>query len=274
MPHEVNHVPRPAAHGPLPIAPRLPLPPDQFHHPLARQPGQRPFDALPFQVHVERLQVGGAGDDAEHAQRCAHGQRRHRLPHIQVAHHRRLRREAEKIVVRGVVEKFPGQRGQPRVVQVQADAQVGVLRAGVVGAAPVVYQRLAGKEQVEEFAAKTLHGLLFGRQRLAPPPAGTQQRDLQILEAVLQLEVAPRPAHRVRGLAGRGAAQAHAIFARVGADDIDVKIVVHRRDRTGWLPCEQQETGEDWLVERYSALDYSTGCVQKAGARSDMTPGT
>ena len=59
------------------------------------------------------------------------------------------------------------------LAEIEKMREVGVLAAGVVGAAPVVRQRLAGKEQVEEFAAKALHRLLFGCQRLAPPPACT-----------------------------------------------------------------------------------------------------
>ncbi len=158
---EVEDVPVTGLHRPVQIPPRLALHPDQLD--LARL--DQVVDGLDhpsaFLLCVQRRQILWAGDHPQDPDGRLKGQGLDRPSHFEIADQRCLTQQGDVITLCLVVEEFPGQRGQLRGLQPQAQTQELALFPGRGQAAAVPAAHFGGKQRFEQDSPHPLCGLEF-----------------------------------------------------------------------------------------------------------------
>ena len=187
MPDEVKDMPGAVAQSALQIAPRPAFDPFQFEQTAAAQIGQGAFQTQLFDIDIQLRQVGvaRAGEHAQYAQRRLDEQRLAGLGQVDITHQGRLLRQADIFALPGVVEQFPGQGGQLRGADMQAQAQPFALSSGLRQADIVARTHFAHQQRLEQSAAELLHGVFFGCGRTAFAQH-TEQGNLEFILVAFQ----------------------------------------------------------------------------------------
>jgi len=102
MADEVKHMPGSTAQHALQVAPRLARQPMQFNQAILLQPRQGALYPLLFLFDIQTKQVAGTGDHAQHAQWRLNQQGLGRLRQLEIAHNRRVGRQADEFPPPGI----------------------------------------------------------------------------------------------------------------------------------------------------------------------------
>jgi hypothetical protein len=219
---EVEDVVLPLTQAALQLGQRRVLLPLDLDQPALFEIRQRFVHLGRLAFHVELREVGRARDHHQHAQRRRHGERADALGQFEVAHDRRLDREAEEAVHARVVEKLPGQVSERRgLPQMQPHAQADALTIRLVEAAAQAAADVAGEDLVEQASTKELRRYHLGR--FDPPHRVAGAADAQ--QEVFYFEIGERCGEVGRRLAaGRVEhSRAEAVTNRFD-DEIEVEI--------------------------------------------------
>jgi hypothetical protein len=146
----------------------------------------------PFGIRVERIEVGGAGDQHENAERGLNGDGADPAWEVEVANDWSPVRQREEAAGVDVVKELPGEVGKVgAIVQVQSHSQAGVAAFGLVEARGEGGAKLIVKNGIEQSAAELsdrggLRGVAAA-DCVPPRPPDTQQEvvELQIGEGLL-----------------------------------------------------------------------------------------
>ena len=175
-----------ALQGRLQVAPGLTFEPVQLD--VALESGDGRVDARALLRDIECREVARARDHGEHAQRPRDDERSLRFGELDVPHDRCRARQGEVLVAARVVEELPRQRRHVGRFEPQLDAQSDSLVHGLRAAAVEQRTHLTGEHRVEQEIAELLHRpLVFGHDA-ARRRAPAEQRELDVLEPVVELE--------------------------------------------------------------------------------------
>ena len=168
------------------VAPGLTLEPVQLD--VALESGDGGVDARALLRDIECREVARARDHGEHAQRPGDDERSLRFGEFDVPHDRCRARQREVLVAARVVEELPRQRRHVGRFEPQLDAQSHSLVDRLLAAAVEQRTHLTGEHRVEQEIAELLHRpLVFGHDA-AGRRAPAEQRELDVLEPVVELE--------------------------------------------------------------------------------------
>src|SRR5579884_671849 len=155
-------MPGPAQKRLLQVHPRVARKPRYLYQTLCLQAGEGCFDALLFTRNIQIGDILRVGRHAQNGERGVDSQRLERLGNIEIAHNGGVVREAEILLMAGIVEELPGEGRQLWRLDAQFHSQTLALVSGDSTAYLVQDAYFSREQGCKQRLTELLYGLLTG----------------------------------------------------------------------------------------------------------------